>query len=218
MNTVPNSDIAAAIEESGIVSIIRMDDLDAVCLISRALYDGGIRCLEVPMTAPNAVEIVKAVQQALPADAIIGAGTVIDADGVRRMHAAGARFIVSPHFDVEVASACKELELTFAPGAFSPQEIHRAWTGGADIVKVFSIRPLGAKYLTDIAGPYPTIKLMPTGGINLENAASFIKAGACAVTVGRDLLGSPPWDEAALNAITTRARQLVANVQNAKHS
>lgn len=218
MKIAPNQSIAQAIEQSGIVSIIRMDDLALVCRISQALYAGGIRCLEVPMTAPNAVEIVRAVLQELPDDVIVGGGTVLSAEGVRNMHQAGARFVVSPHFVPEVAAACKELEMAFVPGAFSPQEIHHAWTHGADIVKVFSIRPLGAKYLSDLAGPYPEIKLMPTGGINLDNATSFIKAGACAVTVGRDLLGDAPWNEPALAAITNRAQTLVANIQTVRQS
>ena len=218
MNTVQNQNIARVIEQSGIVSIIRMDDLDLVCRISAALYAGGIRCLEVPLTAPNAADIVRAVLKALPPDVIVGAGTVLSAASVHEMHAAGVRFVVSPHFVPEVAVACKELELVFIPGAFSPQEIHRAWSEGADIVKVFSIRPLGPKYLSDLAGPYPEIKLMPTGGIDLNNAASFIEAGACAVTVGRDLLGGPPWDDAAMVAITEKARTLVESIQTIKAS
>lgn len=218
MKIMQKNNIARAIEETRIVSIIRMDDLDAVCKISAALYAGGIRCLEVPLTAPNAAEIVRAVCRELPDDVIIGAGTVLDAAGVHSMHDAGVRFVVSPHYVSEVAEACRERELAFIPGAFSPQEIHQAWTGGADIVKVFSIRPLGPKYLSDLAGPYPSIKLMPTGGINLENAASFIEAGACAVTVGRDLLGQGPWDDAALAAITDRARTLIDSVKSLKVS
>ena len=207
---------AETIERAGVVSIIRMDDLAAVSDIAEALYRGGVRCFEIPMTASNAAEIIEALLKRLPGDAAIGAGTVLTEEDAEKIIAAGACFIVSPHFEAEVAAVCKARGVALIPGAFSPQEIYHAWKAGADIVKVFSIRPLGPGYLSDIAGPYPEIKLMPTGGINLENAASFIKAGACAITIGRDIIGSGPWDAAALAAITERARILVGKIQKLK--
>lgn len=207
---------AQTIEQAGVVSIIRMDDLEAVSDIAGALYRGGVRCFEIPMTAANAAEIIEVLLKRLPADAVIGAGTVLTADDAEKIIAAGARFIVSPHFEAEVAAVCKARGVALIPGAFSPQEIYHAWKAGADIVKVFSIRPLGPGYLSDISGPYPDIKLMPTGGITLENAASFIKAGACAITIGRDIIGNGPWDGAALEAITHRAHTLVATIQKLK--
>ncbi len=207
---------AATIERAGVVAIIRMDDLAAVSDIAAALYQGGVRCFEIPMTAANAAEIIAALRQRLPEDAAIGAGTVITGEDAERIIDAGARFIVSPHFEPAVAAVCKARGVALIPGAFSPQEIYQAWKGGADIVKVFSIRPLGPGYLSDIAGPYPHIKLMPTGGINLENAASFIQAGACAITIGRDMIGSGPWNAAALEAISGRARTLVEKIHKLK--
>lgn len=207
---------AETIERAGVVSIIRMDDLQAVSDIAEALYRGGVRCFEIPMTAANAAEIIGTLHERLPEDAAIGAGTVLTSEDAEKIIAAGACFIVSPHFEPEVAAVCKARGVALIPGAFSPQEIYHAWRAGADIVKVFSIRPLGPGYLSDLAGPYPEIKLMPTGGISLENATSFIKAGACAITIGRDIIGNGPWDEAALAAITERARVLVAKIQKLK--
>jgi len=207
---------AETIVQAGVVSIIRMDDLDAVRKITEALYRGGVRCFEIPLTAANAAEIIVAVRERLPEDAAIGAGTVLSQVDAERIIEAGACFVVSPHFESEVAVACKECGIAFIPGAFSPQEIYRAWRGGADIVKVFSIRPLGPDYISDLAGPYPDIKLMPTGGIDSTNAASYIEAGACAVTIGRDIIGHGPWDEAALAAMTARARALVTRIQQVK--
>lgn len=207
---------AETIERAGVVSIIRMDDLQAVSDIAEALYQGGVRCFEIPMTAANAAEIIGALHERLPEEAAIGAGTVLTAEDAEKIIAAGACFIVSPHFEPEVAAVCKARGVALIPGAFSPQEIYQAWRAGADIVKVFSIRPLGPGYLSDLAGPYPEIKLMPTGGISLENATSFIKAGACAITIGRDIIGNGPWDAAALAAITERARVLVAKIQKLK--
>jgi 2-dehydro-3-deoxyphosphogluconate aldolase/(4S)-4-hydroxy-2-oxoglutarate aldolase len=207
---------AETIERAGVVSIIRMDDLRAVSDIAEALYRGGVRCFEIPMTASNAVEIIEALLCRLPGDVAIGAGTVLTGQDAEKIIAAGACFIVSPHFEPEVAAVCKAKGVALIPGAFSPQEIYHAWKGGADIVKVFSVRPLGPGYLSDIAGPYPDIKLMPTGGISLENATSFIQAGACAITIGRDIIGSGPWDAAALAGITERATTLVGRIQKLK--
>jgi 2-dehydro-3-deoxyphosphogluconate aldolase/(4S)-4-hydroxy-2-oxoglutarate aldolase len=214
MNKTGNA--AETIERVGVVSIIRMDDLHAVRDIAAALYRGGVRCFEIPLTAANAAEIIGALRERLPEDAVIGAGTVLTRADAERIIDAGACFVVSPHFEPEVAAVCKERGVALIPGAFSPREIYQAWQGGADIVKVFSIRPLGPGYLSDLAGPYPGIKLMPTGGIDTGNAADFIAAGACAVTIGRDLIGSGPWDAAALAGITERARGLVARIQEVK--
>jgi len=207
---------AHAIEHAGIVCILRMDDAQAVLKLVGALFAGGIRCFEIPLTASNAGEIIGLLKSSLPDDVIVGAGTVLSAETAEEIIAAGATFIVSPHFVPEVAEVCKARGVVLIPGAFSPQEIFHAWKAGADIVKVFSIRPLGPEYLRDLAGPYPGIKLMPTGGIDSGNAADFIRAGACAVTIGRDIIGKGPWDEAALAEITRRAQNLVTSIQEAK--
>ena len=205
-----------AIVQSGVVIIIRMDNLEQVRAISNALHKGGVRCLEIPMTAPNADEIIRDLTSRLPADAVIGAGTVLTAADANRIIDAGARFIVSPHFVPEIATVCKQRGIANIPGAFSPLEVYTAWKSGAAIVKVFSIQPLGPAYLSDLLGPYPGIKLMPTGGINLDNAESFIKAGACAVTIGRDIIGRGPWDAAALDDITGKARIITEKIQQLK--
>ena len=197
------------IETTRVLSIIRMDDLAAVLKIADAIYRGGIRCFEIPMTAANADDIIRELRHRLPNDTVIGAGTVLSEDAASQIIDAGASFVVTPHFVPEVGPVCKRRDVVFIPGAMTPFEIYRAWTEGADIVKVFSIRALGPDYLTDLAGPYPDIKLMPTGGVNLRNAASFIKAGACAVTIGRDLIGKGPWSNAELAEITNRTRSLV---------
>jgi 2-dehydro-3-deoxyphosphogluconate aldolase / (4S)-4-hydroxy-2-oxoglutarate aldolase len=207
---------AEIIERSGVVTIIRMDDLKAVRDICGALYRGGVRCFEIPMTASNAAEIIVELLAHLPEDVAIGAGTVLTAEGAEQVIAAGASFLVSPHFVPEVAEVARLRDIALIPGAFSPQEIYQAWKAGAAIVKVFSIRSLGPGYLSDLAGPYPGIKLMPTGGINLDNAASFIKAGACAITIGRDIIGSGPWDEKALEQIASRAQNLVKEINGLK--
>jgi 2-dehydro-3-deoxyphosphogluconate aldolase/(4S)-4-hydroxy-2-oxoglutarate aldolase len=215
-----NTDCAASplevIEETQIVSIIRLDDLAAVLDIATALYRGGIRCFEIPMTAANAAAMIARLRETMSADAVIGAGTVLSGEAAEQIISAGARFVVTPHFVPEVMTVCKGREVLLIPGAFTPQEIYHAWKAGAGIVKVFSIRPLGPGYLSDLAGPYPEIKLMPTGGITLANAASYIRAGARAVTVGRDIIGNGPWGQAELEEIVARARTLVGNLQTLK--
>lgn len=205
-----------AIERSGVVSIIRMDDPGLILDICDALYAGGIRCFEVPMTAPDAAGIIARLQSRLAADAAIGAGTVLTAGGAEAVIAAGATFVVSPHFVVEVAAVARARQVALIPGAFTPAEVFHASAAGADVVKVFPIRALGPAYLTDLLGPYPGLKLMPTGGITLENAASFIRAGACAVTVGRDLIGGGPWTAEAFAGIAQRARTLITRISQVK--
>jgi 2-dehydro-3-deoxyphosphogluconate aldolase/(4S)-4-hydroxy-2-oxoglutarate aldolase len=216
MITDRQNNAAESIAQSGVVIIIRMDNLGQIRAIANALHKGGVRCFEIPMTAGNADEIIRDLTSQLPGDAVIGAGTVLTAEDANRIINAGARFIVSPHFVPEIAVVCKERRIANIPGAFSPLEVYTAWKSGAEIVKVFSIQPLGPAYLSDLAGPYPGIRLMPTGGITLGNAERFIKAGACAVTIGRDLIGKGPWDAAALEAITARARALTEKIRQVK--
>ncbi len=213
MTDYPSS--VKAIRDNRLVSIIRMDSLQDVVAIARALHKGGIRCFEIPMTAPNAAQIIAELKKILPEDSAVGAGTVLSAEGALAVIEAGAQFIVSPHFVPELAPICRQHGAAFIPGAFTPLEIYTAWQAGAHIVKVFSIRAGGPSYISDLLGPYPKIPLMPTGGITLANAGDFLKAGACAVTLGRDLLGKAPYDAAALAAITQRAQTLV-NAVNAK--
>lgn len=210
--------ILETIEQTGLVCIIRMDNLEWVRAIAQALYAGGVKGFEVPMTAPNADAIIRDLRAVLPQDAAIGAGTVLTAADAAHILGAGAQFVVSPHYVPEVGEACKAGKVAFIPGAFSPMEVYAAHQGGADIVKVFSIRPLGPEYLKDLAGPYPGIRFMPTGGITLENAVDYIRAGAVAVTVGRDIIGAGPWDKKALSDITERAKSLTARIQAHKTS
>jgi len=216
MNTPQSVHSVEVIENSGIVSIVRMEDAALILDICDALYAGGVRCLEVPMTAPDAPGIIAQLGSRLAADAAIGAGTVLTEEDAQRVIDAGATFIVSPHFVPEVAAVAKGCGAALIPGAMTPAEIYHAHLGGADIIKVFPIRALGQAYISDVLGPYPELKLMPTGGITLEGAVSFIRAGACAVTVGRDLIGGGPWGPAAFAAIAERANALVAKIAEAK--
>ena len=211
MNT-DKSKTAALLRQNALVVIVRLKTEEETLAVVHALYEGGIRCIEIPMTVPNAPSIIEKLSQTLPTDVALGAGTVTTAAQAKAVIDAGALMVVSPHFSEDVAQVCNHAGILFIPGAFSPLEIHRAWEGGADIVKVFPIRPLGPAYLKDIAGPYPEIPLLPSGGITVENAADHLKAGAWAVTIGGDIVGKPPWDARGLEGVRQRAHAAVERI------
>ncbi len=171
------SEIAAGLEAAGVVAVIRIADPSKLGDVVAALIDGGVRALEVTMTVPGAVELIRKTAPTLPAGFLLGAGTVTDADTVNRVVDAGAQYIVSPVYRRPVIEAALARDVASLPGCFSPTEILEAWEAGADIVKVFPATALGPGYLKDLRGPMPTVKLMPTGGVTLDNAGDWIKAG-----------------------------------------
>jgi len=208
--------VVAAIEDVGVVAIIRMTDADRVRAVFDAIGEGGVRAIEVTMTVPGAVDVIRRLAAELPPGFLLGAGTVLDAETVSRVVGAGAQFVVSPVFRREVVAACHASDVAAMPGCFSPTEILEAWDAGADVVKVFPSTSLGPQYLKDVRGPLPQVKLMPTGGVTLDNAGDWIRAGAVAVGVGTALL-----DKAAIAAgdyavLRTKASRIVANVRAAR--
>jgi 2-dehydro-3-deoxyphosphogluconate aldolase/(4S)-4-hydroxy-2-oxoglutarate aldolase len=216
MTTRSRSDITAAIEELGVVAIIRMQDPAAVRGVVDALAEGGVRALEVTMTVPRAIELIGEIAPTLPKDFLFGAGTVLDGDTVKRAVAAGARFIVSPVFRRDVIEAAHKEGVPVMPGCFTATEILNAWDAGADIVKVFPATSVGPSYLKDIRGPLPQVKLMPTGGVSIDNVGEWLKAGAVAVGVGSALLDGKAIAAKQFGPITENARRMVANVRAAR--
>lgn len=205
-----------SIKESGVVAIVRMSEPERIIEIARALRKGGVRCIEIPMTVPTALELIRETTRDATSDFVIGAGTVLDAETARATILAGVEFLVGPNTNLEMIKLCKRYRKVVIPGALTPTEILNAWQAGADIVKVFSARFFGPKYFSDLKGPYPHIDLMPTGGVRVDNAADFIRQGACAVTIGRDLLDTKAIAEGRFDVITERAKQLIASVMEAK--
>lgn len=205
-----------SIKESGVVAIIRMSEPERIIEIASALRKGGVRCIEIPMTVPTALELIRETTRDASSDFVIGAGTVLDAETARATILAGAEFLVGPNTNFDMIKLCKRYRKVVIPGALTPTEILNAWQAGADIVKVFSARFFGPKYFSDLKGPYPHIDLMPTGGVRVDNAADFIRQGACAVTIGRDLLDTKAIAEGRFEVITERAKQLIASVMEAK--
>ena len=208
--------IVEEVEQAGIVAVIRLKEPGKVRAVVDALAEGGIRVLEVTMTVPGAVELIRQLAPTLPPGFVFGAGTVVDAQTVARVVDAGARFIVSPVFRREVIEACQARDVACMPGCFTPTEILDAWDAGADIVKVFPATALGPGYLKDVRAPLPQVKLMPTGGVTVENAGDWIRAGAAAVGVGSSLLDTQAIASGDFGVLRTRAERMVANVRAAK--
>jgi 2-dehydro-3-deoxyphosphogluconate aldolase / (4S)-4-hydroxy-2-oxoglutarate aldolase len=208
--------VTAAVEQAGIVAIIRMKEPDKVRAVVDAIAAGGVTSLEVTMTVPNAVQLIAELAPAMPSGFLLGAGTVLDAGTAARVIDAGAQFVVSPVFRRQVIAACHERDVPAMPGCFTPTEILEAWDLGADIVKVFPATALGPGFLKDLRGPLPQVKLMPTGGVTIDNAGEWIKGGAAAVGIGTALLDARAIAAGDYAALTANARRLVANVRAAK--
>lgn len=204
--------VLAGIMAAKVVAVIRMKDAARLAEVAAALRRGGVNVLEVTMTVPGAVEIIRAMARAKAPGTLVGAGTVLDAGTATDVIAAGADFVVSPITDREMVSACRDAGVLVAPGAFTPTEIVTAWHAGADIVKVFPATSLGPQYFRDLRGPLPHIRLMPTGGVTLENAAEFLASGAAAVGIGTALVDAKAVEAGDWEALEARARRLMASL------
>jgi 2-dehydro-3-deoxyphosphogluconate aldolase / (4S)-4-hydroxy-2-oxoglutarate aldolase len=208
--------VVRAIQDFGIVAVIRMRDPGKLRAVVDALAEGGVRALEVTMTVPNAVALIRELAPTMPDGFILGAGTVTDAATVNAVVDAGARYVVSPVFRREVIRACHERGVAVAPGCFTPTEILDAHDAGADIIKVFPATALGPQYIKDVRAPLPQVRLMPTGGVTLDNAGDWIRAGAVAVGVGSALLDAAAIESGRFEVIAQNARRIVANVAAAR--
>ncbi len=209
-------EVVRAIEECGVVAIIRIQDAARVPAVARALADGGVRALEVTMTVPGAVEVIQSLSAALSDDILLGAGTVLDSATAEKVIAAGARFVVAPTFSPDTIRACHERDVPVMPGCLTPTEMLRAWEIGADIIKVFPATALGPGYLKDIRAPLPQLKLMPTGGVTPDNAGEWIRAGAIAVGIGSALTDANAIAAGDYARVEAAARRVIANVQAAR--
>jgi 2-dehydro-3-deoxyphosphogluconate aldolase/(4S)-4-hydroxy-2-oxoglutarate aldolase len=174
--------------DSGIVAILRTPSSEQLTSVARAIFEGGVDVIEVTFTVPDALQTLAAVKKELGRRVLLGAGTVLDPETARAALLAGAEFIVSPAVNLDVIRICKRYDKVVMPGAFTPTEILTAWEHGADIVKVFPSDSVGPGYIKALKAPFPQIRLMPTGGVNLQTLPDFIKAGACAVGVGGSLV------------------------------
>lgn len=201
--------------ETGVMAILRARSAERFADISKVLVDAGITCLEITLTSPGAVEAISTVRAQLPDTVDVGAGTVVDAEQARAVVEAGAGFVVSPSVEPEVLRVARDAGIPAYPGAFTPTEILAAWRGGAAVVKLFPGSALGPSYITSVAGPFPDIAIMPTGGVSLTNIGEWIKAGAVGVGLGGPLLGDAA-DGGDLGALADRARTALATVRDAR--
>ena len=208
--------IVRRLEAAGVVAVIRLSDGTALRAVADALAAGGVRALEVTMTVPRAAALIEELARALPSEFIVGAGTVLDAATAREVIAAGAQFIVSPVFRRPVLETAHRHGIAALPGCFTPTEILDAWEAGADIVKVFPATALGPGFFSDLRGPLPHVRLMPTGGVTRENAGDWIRAGAVAVGVGSALVDTKAIEAGRFDVITDNARRVVASVAAAR--
>ena len=201
---------------AGVVAVIRAQSKEQLGPIAQALLEGGVPSIEVTMSTPKALAGIEALADALGDKAIIGVGTVLDAHTARDAIAAGAQFVVSPILDEEIIAITKRYGRISIPGAFTPTEILRAWTAGADVVKVFPSTSLGPSYFKDILAPLPQIRLTPTGGVDLKNAAEWIKAGAACLGVGSALVSKIAMQNNDWPTITAAARSFVDAIATAR--
>jgi 2-dehydro-3-deoxyphosphogluconate aldolase/(4S)-4-hydroxy-2-oxoglutarate aldolase len=210
------AETVARIEREGIVAVIRLEQAAVLPRVVEALAAGGVRAIEVTMTVPGAIESIRQLAARASDDLLLGAGTVLDPETARRTIDAGARFVVSPVSRPSLIEACHAAGVPALPGCYSPTEILNAWDAGADIVKVFPAGGLGPAFFKDVRAPLPQVKLMPTGGVSIDNAGEWIRAGAVAVGVGSALVDPRLVAAGDFAAITERAARIVERVRTAR--
>jgi 2-dehydro-3-deoxyphosphogluconate aldolase/(4S)-4-hydroxy-2-oxoglutarate aldolase len=198
------------------VVVVRAEDAEQALAAARALADGGIALIEITMTVPDAINVIVELRRQLPANVMLGAGTVLDGRSASLAVKAGADFIVSPILDPGMVRVCKVHDRVAVPGAFSPTEIVAALKAGADIVKLFPASLGGPGLVKDLRGPFPDIKLLPTGGVTLENAGEFIRAGAFAVAAGSNIVDKKALSAGNYELITQAAQKFATAVREAR--
>ncbi len=203
--------------ESGVIAVVRAREADRLRAVARALAAGGVGAVEITLTTPGAISMIGDLARDDDlSGCAVGAGTVLDEAAARAVIDAGARFVVSPTFDHAVIRACRERAVPCMPGAFTPTEILEAWRAGASLVKLFPAASLGPGFIRDVLAPLPFVRLVPSGGVTLENAAEWIRAGAAAVSVGGALLRAALLGHESAAELTARARLLVTQVRAAR--
>lgn len=209
--------ILSAITQIGIVPIVRTDSAEGAVKAIEAVYRGGIRAAEITMTVPGAIKALERLADQFGDQIVLGAGTVLDAETARICMLAGAQFFVTPALRLSTIEMAQRYSKPIMPGALTPTEILTAWEAGADAIKVFPCGNVGgAKYIKALKAPFPHIEMVPTGGVNLETCGDFLKAGACAVGVGGELIDAATIKAGKFEVFEERARQFLAAVAKAR--
>ena len=211
------SQILASIIDIGIVPVVRTTNADQALKAIDAIYKGGIRAAEITMTVDGAVKALEKVADEFGDKIMLGAGTVLDPETARICMLAGAQFFVTPNLRLSTIEMCKRYSKVICCGALTPTEVITAWEAGSDVIKIFPADAVGgAKYIKALKGPLPQVEMIPTGGVNVETAGDFLKAGACAVAVGGELVNAKLIADGNYDAIEVRARELLAAVKKAR--
>jgi 2-dehydro-3-deoxyphosphogluconate aldolase/(4S)-4-hydroxy-2-oxoglutarate aldolase len=209
--------ILSSIIDIGVVPVVRTATADAAVKAIEAMYRGGIRAAEITMTVPGAIKALERVADQFGDQIVLGAGTVLDPETARICMLAGAQFFVTPSLNLSTIAMVKRYSKVILPGALTPTEILAAWEAGADAVKVFPCGNMGgAKYIKALKGPFPQIEMVPTGGVNLDTTIDFLRAGACAVAVGSELIDAKSVQEGNYQVFEERAKQYLAKVKEAR--
>jgi 2-dehydro-3-deoxyphosphogluconate aldolase/(4S)-4-hydroxy-2-oxoglutarate aldolase len=206
----------ARIVGSGVVAVMRAPSGEMLSDVAEALLAGGVDVIEVTFTVPGAHRVLEQVADRLGGKILLGAGTVLDSETARIALLAGAEFIVAPTVNLEVIRLCQRYDKVVIPGALTPTEVLTAWESGADIVKVFPSELTGPGYLKALHGPLPQVRLMPTGGVNLQTAADFLRAGACALGIGGALVEAKAVAAGDMHRIQSLAQQYVQIVKETR--
>jgi 2-dehydro-3-deoxyphosphogluconate aldolase/(4S)-4-hydroxy-2-oxoglutarate aldolase len=209
--------ILSTIREIGLVPVVRTPSAESAVKAIEAIYEGGIRLAEVTMTVPGAVRVLEKLADHFGDRMLLGAGTVLDPETCRVCMLAGAQFFVTPALNFKTIEMAHRYSKPISPGALTPTEVLAAWDAGADIVKIFPCDNVGGpKYIKALKGPFPQIEMIPTGGVSLTTAGDFLKAGACAVAVGGELIDSKTIKEGNYAIFTERARRFLDAVKTAR--
>jgi len=210
--------VLSAIIEIGIVPVVRTDSADSAIRAIEAIYRGGIRAAEITMTVPGAIRALEKVADKFGDQIVLGAGTVLDPETARACMLAGAEFFVTPSLNLATIEMAKRYSKVITPGALTPTEVVTAWQAGGDAIKIFPCSAVGgAKYIKSLRAPFPQIEMIPTGGVNLETAGDFLRAGACAVAVGAELIDIPNIHAGRYDVFEERAKQFLELIRKTRN-
>jgi 2-dehydro-3-deoxyphosphogluconate aldolase / (4S)-4-hydroxy-2-oxoglutarate aldolase len=214
---VTSQQILSFITQIGIVPVVRTSSAETAIKAIEAIYRGGVRSAEITMTVPGAIKALEKIADLFGDKIMLGAGTVLDPETARICMLAGAQFFVTPSLNLATIEIAKRYSKVICAGALTPTEVLTAWQAGADVVKIFPANSVGGpKYIKSLKGPLPQIEMIPTGGVNLETAGEFLKAGACAVAVGGELVDAKLIRENRYDRIEELAREYLAVIAKAR--
>ncbi len=214
--SIKRRELIEKVGSAGIVAVVRMDEPEKVKDTCMSILEGGVECLEITMTVPGAIDQIRQIHDDFGDRLVLGVGSVIDSETLKRAVDAGARYVVSPILKAELIATSHNLDVPIMPGAFTPTEIQEAHELGADVIKVFPAAFFGPKYIKAVKAPLPHLRLMPTGGVSSENAGDWIRAGSFALGVGSALVNPEAIADSRFEDIKKYAASLVEAVKRAR--